>query len=627
MAEQRQRPAMEMPRMMGRGGPPPHARMGMPTEKPKNAGATIKRIMTYIGKSKYLLFALLGIMLIITLTNLVAPFLQGQAIDCITISDNRLNIDVQGMISFLIMLGIVYAVSSLLTYFQGIFAAKLSQTTVQVMRNDLFKKISYLPIKYTDTHQHGDIMSRMTNDIENISNTISQSIASLFSGVLTLVGCLLFMLFYSPMLTLVSMTSIVLTLVVTKNLTKFMRKYFPLQQSLLGELNGHIEEAVTGYKTVASFSREKRECSDFDRISDDLTTASIKAQISGGVMGPCMNVIGNIGFLLVAGFGAYFLIMGFNPLALSGAITVGTIQAFLQYTRNFTRPINEIAQQYAMIQTAIAGAERVFEIMDNPPEADEGKDESFSVYNVKGDINFTDLCFSYVEGEQVLHGFDLWIKSGQKLAIVGATGSGKTTVVNLLTRFYDIDSGAITLDGQSIYDIPKKKLRESIGIVLQDTVIFNDTIAQNIRYGRLDATDEEVIAAAKTAKVDEFAEKLTDGYNTMLTEGGSNLSQGQRQLIAIARAVLADPKILILDEATSSIDTRTEVYIQEAMLALMKGRTSLIIAHRLSTIRDADKIVVIDKGKVVEAGNHERLLAEGGTYAKLYNTQFAGIAT
>ena len=491
----------------------------------------------------------------------------------------------------------------------------------------MFKKISYLPIKYTDTHQHGDLMSRMTNDVENISNTVSQSIASLFSGVLTLIGCFAFMLYYSPILTLVSMTTIVLTLIVTKNLTKFMRKYFPMQQTLLGKLNGHIEEMVSGYKTVAAFSREKKACNEFNTISDKLQNAAIKAQICGGIMGPCMNVISNIGFLLVAGFGAYFLIIDFNPLALKGVMTVGTIQAFLQYTKNFSRPINEIAQQYASIQTAIAGAERVFEVMDSPAEEDNGIDTEFSIDNVKGDINFSNIDFSYVEGEKVLHDFDLWIKSGQKLAIVGATGSGKTTVVNLLTRFYDIDGGTITLDGESIYDIPKKKLRGSIGIVLQDTVIFNDTIAQNIRYGRLDATDEEVIAAAKTAKVDEFAEKMPDGYNTILTEGGGNLSQGQRQLIAIARAVLADPKILILDEATSSIDTRTEVYIQEAMSALMKGRTSLIIAHRLSTIRDADKIVVIDKGKVVEAGNHEKLLEENGTYAKLYNTQFAGMAT
>lgn len=618
-----ERPPM---RMMGRGGPPPHERMLM-AEKPKNTKGTLKRLVGYIGKNRYLMILLLSVMLIITVLNLVAPYLQGLAIDKITVSNQRLNVDISGMLYCLIALGCVYLVNSLLTYFQGIFAAKLSQTTVKAMRKDLFGKISYLPIKYTDTHQHGDIMSRMTNDVENISNTVSQSIASLFSGVLTLVGCLVFMLYYSPMLTLVSLTSVVLTLIVTKNLTKFMRKYFPLQQTLLGRLNGHIEEMVSGYRTVAAYSKEKKACEEFGEISDELQKAAIKAQICGGIMGPCMNVISNISFLLVAGFGAYFLIIDFNPLALKGVMTVGTIQAFLQYTKNFTRPINEIAQQYSSIQTAIAGAERVFEIMDTEPESDEGTDKDFSIDNIRGDLMFKDIDFSYVPGEKVLHDFDLWIKSGQKLAIVGATGSGKTTVVNLLTRFYDIDGGSITLDGESIYDIPKKKLRGSIGIVLQDTVIFNDTIMQNIRYGRLDATDEEVIAAAKTAKVADFAEKMADGYDTMLTEGGGNLSQGQRQLIAIARAVLADPKILILDEATSSIDTRTEVHIQEAMLALMKGRTSLIIAHRLSTIRDADKIVVIDGGKVVEAGNHEKLLSENGAYARLYNTQFAGIKT
>ncbi len=627
MADNKTPQMAQMPRVMGRGGPPPHQRMAMPTEKAKDVKGTLKRLLGYIGKNKYLMILLLAVMIVITVLNLAAPYLQGLAIDKITISEDRLEVDITGMIYCLIALGGVYLLNSCLTYFQGIFAAKLSQTTVKIMRNDLFKKISYLPIKYTDTHQHGDLMSRMTNDVENISNTVSQSIASLFSGVLTLIGCFAFMLYYSPILTLVSMTTIVLTLIVTKNLTKFMRKYFPMQQTLLGQLNGHIEEMVSGYKTVAAFSREKKACDEFNSISDKLQNAAIKAQICGGIMGPCMNVISNIGFLLVAGFGAYFLIIDFNPLALKGVMTVGTIQAFLQYTKNFSRPINEIAQQYASIQTAIAGAERVFEVMDSPAEEDSGTDTEFSIDKVKGDLNFTGIDFSYVEGEKVLHDFDLWIKSGQKLAIVGATGSGKTTVVNLLTRFYDIDGGTITLDGENIYDIPKKKLRGSIDIVLQDTVIFNDTIAQNIRYGRLDATDEEVIAAAKTAKVDEFAEKMPDGYNTILTEGGGNLSQGQRQLIAIARAVLADPKILILDEATSSIDTRTEVYIQEAMIALMKGRTSLIIAHRLSTIRDADKIVVIDKGKVVEAGNHEKLLEENGTYAKLYNTQFAGIAT
>lgn len=611
---------------MGRGGPPPHERMGMPQEKAKNAKGTLKRLLKYIGRNKYLLFSLIGVMIAITLLSLLAPILQASAIDTFTLDENRLNVDFESLTRILLFLAGTYVLQSGLTYLQGIFAAKLSQTTVRVMRDDLFSKISYLPLKYIDTHQHGDIMSRMTNDVENISNTVSQSIASLFSGVIMLVGCLCIMLYYSPILTLVSFVSVALTLFVTKYLSKYMRKYFPMQQGLLGSLNGHIEEMVTGYKTVVAFGREEKAKEEFNEISENLKKTAIKAQIFGGVMGPCMNVIGNIGFLLIAAFGGLLVWSGFNPIALGGLLTVGTIQAFISYSKQFTRPINELAQQYAAIQTALAGAERVFEIMDSPSEIDEGKAD-FDIENVKGDINFKGVDFSYVEGEPVLKSFDFWVKSGQKIAIVGATGSGKTTIVNLLTRFYEIDRGVITLDGQDIRDIPKEKLRRSIGIVLQDTVIFSDTIARNIRYGKLDATDDEIKAAAKTARVSDFAEVLQDGYDTMLTESGSNLSQGQRQLISISRAVLSDPKILILDEATSSIDTRTEMHIQEAMIALMKGRTSLIIAHRLSTIRDADKIVVISDGQVVEAGNHDELLAQKGCYYQLYQNQFAGIAT
>ncbi len=611
---------------MGRGCPPPHERMGMPQEKAKNAKGTLKRLLKYIGRNKYLLFSLIGVMIAITLLSLLAPILQASAIDTFTLDENRLNVDFESLTRILLFLAGTYVLQSGLTYLQGIFAAKLSQTTVRVMRDDLFSKISYLPLKYIDTHQHGDIMSRMTNDVENISNTVSQSIASLFSGVIMLVGCLCIMLYYSPILTLVSFVSVALTLFVTKYLSKYMRKYFPMQQGLLGSLNGHIEEMVTGYKTVVAFGREEKAKAEFNEISENLKKTAIKAQIFGGVMGPCMNVIGNIGFLLIAAFGGLLVWSGFNPIALGGLLTVGTIQAFISYSKQFTRPINELAQQYAAIQTALAGAERVFEIMDSPSEIDEGKAD-FDIENVKGDINFKGVDFSYVEGEPVLKSFDFWVKSGQKIAIVGATGSGKTTIVNLLTRFYEIDRGVITLDGQDIRDIPKEKLRRSIGIVLQDTVIFSDTIAQNIRYGKLDTTDDEIKAAAKTARVSDFAEVLQDGYDTMLTESGSNLSQGQRQLISISRAVLSDPKILILDEATSSIDTRTEMHIQEAMIALMKGRTSLIIAHRLSTIRDADKIVVISGGQVVEAGNHDELLAQKGCYYQLYQNQFAGIAT
>lgn len=600
----------------GPGGPGgPHG-MGMPHEKPKNVKATLGRILFYIGKNRSLLIGMLAVMLLATVLNIVAPSLQASAIDSLVPSDGEFSMGV--FVGRLAVLGAVYLLAAVFTYFQALFAAKLSQYTVRALRKDLFTKISTLPIKYVDTHKHGDIMSRMTNDAENISNSVSQSLGSLISGVITLAGCFAMMLYYSWLLTLVSMITLVLTLVVTRLLSKFMRKYYPLQQVRLGEINARIEESVSGFKTVKAFTHESTVCEGFDKTSDELCEVGIKAQTLGGIMGPCMNCIGNIGFLLIAAFGGW--------LAIEQVITIGTIQAFITYSKHFTRPINEIANQFAQIQTALAGAERVFEIMDSEPE-DEGGNEPFEVEDVKGDINFRNIDFSYVKGEPVLHDLDLWVKSGQKIAIVGATGSGKTTIVNLLTRFYDIDGGEIILDGHDIRNIPKKKLRSSIGIVLQDTVIFTDTIAQNIRYGRTDATDEEVREAARLARVDDFAEKLSDGYDTMLTEGGSNLSQGQRQLISIARAVLADPKILILDEATSSIDTRTEMHIQEAMINLMKGRTSLIIAHRLSTIRDADKIVVISGGKVAEAGDHEELLAAKGCYYELYMSQFAGIAT
>ena len=587
-------------------------------EKPKNARETLGKLLRYIGRSRYLFFGLLAIMLSITLLGLAAPYIQQIAIDCITLDKNKLSVDTDRLIKSLIILGIVYLANSLFSYFQGIFSAKLSQRTVSTMRRDLFGDLVKLPIRYFDTHRHGDIMSRMTNDVENISNTISQSIGSLISGVLTVLGSIIIMLTYSPLLTLISLTTVVLTLLVSGKMTKFMRKYFLQQQVILGKLNGHVEEMVTGHRTVVSYSKEKAAVEEFDLMSDELRKTGIRAQICGGVMGPLMNCIGNFGFVMIAAFGGWF--------SYKGWITVGTIQAFILYSKQFSRPINEIANQYANIQTAIAGAERIFEVMDTPPETDEGKAD-ITATDVRGDISFKDIHFGYETDKPVLKGLNLDIKQGQKIAIVGATGSGKTTIVNLLTRFYDTDSGTITVDGIDIRDIPLDELRKSVAIVLQDTVLFKGSIEDNIRYGKEDAPDEAVRRAAAHANAAEFIRRLPDGYKTQLSEGGTNLSQGQRQLLSIARAVLADPTILILDEATSSVDTRTEMHIQSAMVALMKNRTSLIIAHRLSTIRDADVIVVIDGGKVAESGRHEELIALKGCYYNLYQTQFAGNKT
>lgn len=626
---QQQTQPPQMPNMRGPGdrGPGGGGPMGarMNAEKPKNLMRTLTRLLKYIGKSKMLVIALICIMAFVTVSDLAGPALQGEAINTIKVdaATGKISVDLDAMLMYLVAMGVLFLVSASLALLQGIIAAKLSQRTVYMMRNDLFKKISKLPIKYTDTHKHGDIMSRMTNDVENVSNAVSQSIASLISSILTLIGAFTMMVYYSWVMALIACITIPLTITITTNLAKFMRKYFVERQKLLGQINGQVEEMVTSYKTVVSYGKEEKAVNEFSTTSEEFKKASIKARVWGSIMGPCMNFLGNMQYVLIAAFGGYFML---NPNALVPGLKLGNIHSMLQYSKKFTRPINEIANQYASILTALAGAERIFEIMDSEDETDEG-DRELAIEDIEGNIRFEDIHFAYEEGKPVLKGLDLWLKKGQKIAIVGATGSGKTTVVNLLTRFYEIDGGKITIDGVDITEIPKDTLRRSIAIVLQDTVLFSDTIRANIKYGRLDATDEEMRAAAAFAKADEFIERLPDGYDTMLAESGSNLSQGQRQLLSIARAVLADPKILILDEATSSVDTRTEMHIQQAMVNLMKNRTSLIIAHRLSTIRDADKIVVIKDGTVVEAGDHDELLAAEGEYYKLYSNQFAGIAT
>ncbi len=597
----------------GPGGP-----RAMIREKPKNIRATLGKLLKYIGKNKYSVILIIVTTIITTLLNLLGPTLQGKAIDAITITEQRLSVDFDGLVRILVLMAVVYLASTVIQIAQGIASAKISQDTVYNMRKDLFRKISYLPISYVDTHAHGDIMSRMTNDVDNISQTLSSSITSLISAVLTLIGAFAMLVKYDWRMALVSLITIPLTVVVSMVLSKLMRKYFIARQVLLGQLNTQVEEMVTGYKTVMAYGKETDACRDFAEISEEFRKCSIKANVWGGIMGPAMNIINNLNYLIVAAFGAYFTV--------TGVISVGDVQAILQYSRQLSQPINQISNQYANILTAIAGAERVFNILDTPDEVDEGKTE-LNIPNMSGNVDFSHINFSYVKGKQVIKDFNLEVKQGQKIALVGATGSGKTTIVNLLTRFYDIDSGKITIDGVDINDIPKKELRSAIAIVLQDTVLFHDTIGNNIKYGRLDATDDEVKAAAETAEAREFIERLPEGYNTVLSEGGSNLSQGQRQLLSIARAVLADPKILILDEATSSVDTRTEMHIQQAMVALMKNRTSLIIAHRLSTIRDADMIIVMKDGQVMESGNHDQLLEKKGVYYGLYQNQFAGIET
>lgn len=613
--------------MMPGGRRPGGPRGPMVAEKPKNFKKTVSKLLGYIGKNKILLIIMVICVIASAAVTLIAPTMQTEALNYLTpesmggkmtTSSGKPVIDFDSMIRILVILAVLFVASSLFSYIQSRLSAKLSQTTVKTMRGDLFRRIEKLSIGYADNHPHGDIMSRMTNDIENISNTISQSVTSLISSVITIIGAFCIMLYYSWEMTLISIVTIPLTLLATTFLTKRVRRYFAAQQKLLGELNAEVEESVMGYRTIIAFSREEKIKKEFRETSSALKKTGIKAEIFGGVMGPLMNIINNIGFLLIVTAGVAF--------AINGRFSVTTVFLFIQFSKQFTRPLNEIANQYTSILNAVTGAERVFEIMEEPSEIDEGK-IILDSDEITGRLSFRHINFSYVPGEPVLKDFCLEVDKGQKIAIVGKTGSGKTTIINLLTRFYETDSGEILLDGTDIRDITKDSLRKNIAIVLQDTVLFSDSIGANIRYGRLDATDEEIREAAATANADSFIERMPEGYDTQLAEAGGNISNGQRQLLSIARAVLADPKILILDEATSSVDTRTEMHIQEAMLHLMHGRTTLIIAHRLSTIRDADKIIVLDGGRICEAGNHDELLSQKGVYYNLYMSQFAGIET
>lgn len=579
-------------------------------EHAENVWETLKRIVTYFMHEKILVICMLGVVIFGTLCGVYAPSLQSEAIDIIAGAAGGKLPEV------LLMMLVTYFLYSGSQLVQGLISANLSQRIVKQMREELFGKIVDLPVKYLDTHSHGDVMSRMTNDIENISTTVSQSLPSLFSGVLTILGTVAIMFWYCWQLALLSCITVILTVVATKVLSKKVRKFSRSRQRLLGTLNGTVEEMISGYRTVVAYNHQDITVDEFCNTSDSLTKAGIRTDVISGVMGPVMNCIGNIGFVIIAAFGGYF--------AVSGLISVGVISAFIVYAKQFSRPINEIAQIYGQLQTAIAGAERVFHVLDETSEDKEGEELA---EEEMAEVKFQNVKFSYEQGYPVIHDFTLTVPSGKKVALVGATGSGKTTVVNLLMRFYDIDSGEIFINHQNIGDVARNSLRENVAIVLQDTVLFSDTIKNNLKYGNENATDEQLDTAVEMSRCKEMIQMLPQGYDTVLKGSGKNISQGQRQLLAIARAFVADPRILILDEATSNVDTRTEKAIQDAMQLIMKNRTSIIIAHRLSTIRDADIIVVMDKGRIVESGSHDSLLARKGKYYELYMTQYAGFAT
>ncbi len=588
------------------GGPGPAP--GGAKEKPKNAGATLRRIWGYLRAQSSGLLLVSLLIVVATAITVAAPWFLGFAIDRYIVPG-----DFGGLLWLVVLLAALYVVQSLATWLQTWIMATVAQDTVRHMRRDLFNHLLSLPVRFFDRHTRGELMSRLANDVENVNVTLNQGVALIIGSLLTLLGTLAVMVVLSPILTLVSLVVVPPVLLVSRAVARATRESFRDQQASLGDLNGHIEETVSGRRVVQAFGREQQTLAAFDVHNGRLRVSGTRALILSGNMGPYMNFLNNIGFALVAAGGGY--------LAVHHLVTVGLIASFIGYARQFGRPVNEIATQYSQIQSAIAGAERVFAIMEESPEPPDAADAA-ALDGVKGNVVFSGVSFGYEPAVPVLTEVSLDAPPGRVIALVGPTGAGKTTIVNLLTRFYDVDAGAILIDGRNIRGVARDRLRSSLGIVLQDTHLFSETVRENIRYGRLSATDEEVAEAARMANAESFILRLHEGYDTVLSEEGGNLSQGQRQLIAIARAILADPAVLILDEATSSVDTRTELHIQQAMLRLMEGRTSFVIAHRLSTIQDADEILVIDGGRIVERGTHQELLAARGFYWRLHSTQF-----
>ena len=575
--------------------------------KPVNFMDTVKRILPYLASNKGMLIAVLFMVVVSSALGLLGPYLVGVAIDNYIVTKNS-----EGLLSLLYGLLAVYIFYSLSMWLQNYWMIGIAQDTVYKMRNQLFEKLHQLPIPFFDRRQHGELMSRITNDIENVSSTLNSSVIQVFSSLLTLIGTVAVMLYLSPLLTLLTMVIIPLMFFGMKWITNRTGKLFKEQQKNLGELNGYIEETISGQRIVKAFSQEEKVMNDFLERSGNLKKAGFLSQSYSGLIPKLMNLLNNVSFIIIAAIGGYFALKGM------AGVTIGVIVIFTEYSRQFTRPLNDLANQFNTLLSAVAGAERVFAIFDeDEEEADERN--AGKLQKVRGMVDFEEVSFSY-EKDQTLDRISFHANPGETVALVGPTGAGKTTVIHLLARFYEPDSGRIFVDGQDIQTVTRNSLRKHMGFVLQDSFLFEGSILENIRYGRLDASEEEVVEAAKLANAHSFIMKLPEQYHTILKQDGSGISQGQRQLLSIARAILADPVLLILDEATSSIDTITEIKIQEALNRLMKGRTSLVIAHRLNTIQQSDQILVLDEGRIIERGTHLELLKQKGFYADLYQS-------
>lgn len=606
------------PRRRGPGGPPP----GMMVEKPKNLKEAIRKLFAYLGGFKFAVFAVMIFAMVSTVFNVVGPKVMGEATTAL--SEGLMNkiagtggIDFDYIGKILLATLALYGISSLFAFLQSYIMSGVTQKVCYRFRKEISEKINRMPMKYFESRTYGEVLSRITNDVDTLGMGLNQSITQIITSVTTMIGVLVMMLSISPLMTLIALAILPISIILIGIVMKKSQKYFRSQQEYLGTINGQVEENYSGHLVIKAYNKEEDVIEDFHKTNQKLYESGWKSQFISGMMHPIMMFVGNLGYAGVALVGGI--------LAINGKITIGDIQAFIQYVKNFTQPIQQIAQVANQIQSMAAAAERVFEFLDEEEE-DQLAENPVSTHNLEGAVSFEHVKFGYKEDQMIIHDFSADIKPGQKIAIVGPTGAGKTTMVKLLMRFYDVNGGAIKIDGHNIKDFNRRELRDAFGMVLQDTWLFKGSIMENIRYGRLDATDEEVIAAAKAAHADHFIRTLPGGYDMELNEDASNVSQGQKQLLTIARAILADNRIMILDEATSSVDTRTEIRIQKAMDNLMKGRTSFVIAHRLSTIRDADLILVMKDGDIIEQGKHQELLDQDGFYAKLYNSQFEQVS-